>query len=660
MGVASRSLIESIAPAESAAAPRVIALIGHSNVGKSALFHRLTGHYTPVSNYPGTTVDISSGAARKLPSTIFVDTPGVLTLPSTTEDEQVTARILLDGPIESILQVGDARNLRRTLLLSVQLAETGLPMTLALNMMDEADRSMVNALAEPIERHLGIAVVPTTATRGEGLQRLEETLATQVRHSNLQLRYAAPIERALGQAAPFLPDSAVSGRSLGLLWLAGDPAVEEWLTTHASDRAQQSLTVIRREAAAAASEPLEDLIERSRRSFLDSVLPVRANEGADQRSTGGSSDWMLHPVLGLLFLTVVLAGLYLFVGVFGAGTLVDLLEVNLFQAWLNPVVERGIAAIAPYPWLADMFVGPYGLWTIGVTYAFALILPIVTTFFIAFGVLEDSGYLPRLSVLTNRSFRRIGLNGRAVLPMILGLGCVTMATMSTRILEDRRDRLMVILLLSLAIPCSAQLGVVMGMLSGISLAATLTWLGIMLLVVLTVGWLAAKVLPGESTPLMVELPTLRIPSPSNILIKTAARLEWYMREVVPLFLVGALAMFALDKVGALSALTRASEPLVTGWLGLPSEASVAFVMGFLRRDFGATGLFMMNSAGLLTARQVVVSMVTITLFVPCVASVLMIAKERGWRATTAIVAVVFPLAFLVGGLLNMALGVIGW
>lgn len=658
--MASRAAVVSDPPATSTDAPREIALIGHSNVGKSALFHRLTGHYTPVSNYPGTTVDVSRGAARKLPSTIFVDTPGVLTLPSTTADEQVTARILLEEPIESILQVGDARNLRRTLLLTVQLAECGLPVALALNMMDEADRSLVDSLTEPIEQHLGIQVVPTSATRGEGVQRLEKLLSGHRQAPGLRLRYAGPIEEALSKLTQHLPASTISARSLALLWLSGDPAVEDWVAANASTAALQELESIRRQATAAAREPLEDLIERSRRSFLDTLLPVRPNDWTAEPPMRSMSDWMLHPIVGLVFLGLVLAGLYLFVGVFGAGTLVDLLEVKLFQTLLNPAVEHAISAIAPFPWLADLIVGPYGLWTIGVTYAFALILPIVSTFFVAFGVLEDSGYLPRLSVLTNRAFRRIGLNGRAVLPMILGLGCVTMATMSTRILEERRDRLMVILLLSLAIPCSAQLGVVMGMLSGISLAATLTWLGIMLLVVLSVGWLAAKVLPGTSTPLMVELPTLRIPSFSNILIKTAARLEWYMREVVPLFLIGALTMFVLDKLGAIQALTRLSEPLVTGWLGLPAEASVAFVMGFLRRDFGATGLFMMNSAGLLSARQVVVSMVTITLFIPCIASVLMIAKERGWRTTAAIVAVVFPVAFLVGGILNLALGAIGW
>jgi ferrous iron transport protein B len=291
----------------------------------------------------------------------------------------------------------------------------------------------------------------------------------------------------------------------------------------------------------------------------------------------------------------------------------------------------------------------------GMTYALALILPIVTTFFLSFGVLEDSGYLPRLAALSNRLFQMLGLNGKAVLPMVLGLGCVTMATLTTRVMESKRERLLVTLLLALAVPCSAQLGVVMGMLAGISLTAALIWGGVVLVVLLAVGWLAARLVPGQRSPLLVELPPLRWPQFSNVLLKTLARLEWYIKEVIPLFLLGTLLMFGLDKTGILSIITRAGEPLVAGWLGLPPEASAAFLMGFLRRDFGATGLFVMQTQGLLNSLQVVVAMVTITLFIPCVASVLVIAKERGWRTAIGMVGLIIPLAFLVGGLLNRLL-----
>lgn len=153
---------------------------------------------------------------------------------------------------------------------------------------------------------------------------------------------------------------------------------------------------------------------------------------------------------------------------------------------------------------------------------------------------------------------------------------------------------------------------------------------------------------------------MRVPVASNILVKTLARLEWYLREVVPLFLLGTGLLFLLDKTGLLEQVIRIGEPLITGWLGLPPEASAAFLVGFLRRDFGATGLFVMESQGLLTPLQVVVSMVTITLFIPCVASVMVIAKERGWRTAVGMLVLITPLAFLVGGTLSRLLNLIGW
>jgi ferrous iron transport protein B len=265
-----------------------------------------------------------------------------------------------------------------------------------------------------------------------------------------------------------------------------------------------------------------------------------------------------------------------------------------------------------------------------------------------------------LAALSNRFFQALGLNGKAVLPMVLGLGCVTMATVTTRILESKRDRLLVTLLLALAIPCSAQLGVVMGMLAGISLTATMIWGGMMLVMLIVVGWLAARLKPGERSLLLVELPPLRLPVLSNVVLKTLARLEWYLKEVIPLFVIGTALLFVLDKSHLLNGIIRLGEPLVSGWLGLPAEASAAFLIGFLRRDFGATGLFLMQTRGLLNPVQVVVAMVTITLFIPCIASVMMIGKERGWRSAVGMVVLILPLAFLVGGLLNRALLAIGW
>jgi len=285
----------------------------------------------------------------------------------------------------------------------------------------------------------------------------------------------------------------------------------------------------------------------------------------------------------------------------------------------------------------------------------ALVLPIVGTFFLAFGVLEDSGYLPRLAVMVNRLFKKMGLNGKAVLPMVLGLGCDTMATLTTRILETPKERLIVILLLALGVPCSAQLTVVMAMLAGLSFWAVAIWIAVVAGVILLVGRLAARMLPGRGSDFILELPPLRVPRPGNIVRKTLARIEWYLKEAVPLFVLGTLLLFAADKLRLLGVLERLAEPVVTGILGLPRETAAAFVVGFLRRDFGAAGLFELARHGRLHPIQIVVSMVTITLFIPCIANFFMIVRERGWKTALAIAAFITPFAIGAGATVRWAL-----
>ena len=638
-----------------------IALVGQPNVGKSVIFYHLTGRYVTVANYPGTTVEVTRGPARAIPKTSIIDTPGVITFPSHTEDETVTANLLLNENLRAIIQVGDAKNLRRTLLLTMQLAEMGIPLALALNMMDEAEERGITIDHRLLSEHLAIPIIPTVAIHGEGIEELVDQIQETKVHP-FQLHYPIQIENALADIETLLPASPIGKRALAILWLVEDQAAESWLKDRLDSEVYQKLRARRDALCKSIDQAPSTLIQQVRFAYLDRLTrQVLRETGRGWRGLAEQLGHLaIHPIWGILILAVVLYAIYWFVGVFGAGTLVGLLENKLFgeiiNPWLNDLLNRWI----PTSFIVDLLVGEYGLWTMGMTYALALILPIVTTFFLAFGIMEDSGYLPRLAVLSNRLFRMMGLNGKAVLPMVLGLGCVTMATLTTRVLESKRDRLLVILLLALAVPCSAQLGIVMGMLASVSFTATLIWLTVVVSTFLLIGWLAARVLPGERTPLLLELPPIRWPTLSSVTTKTIARLEWYIKEVVPLFLAGAAILFVLDKTGALQSLFHLGEPLMTNWLGLPQESSSAFLLGFLRRDFGATGFFVMEAEGLLAPIQVVVAMVTITLFVPCIASLLMIAKSRGVTTMLAMVAIIFPLAFLVGGLLNQILTLIGW
>ena len=268
----------------------------------------------------------------------------------------------------------------------------------------------------------------------------------------------------------------------------------------------------------------------------------------------------------------------------------------------------------------------YGIITLGLRYAVAIILPIVATFFLAFSLLEDSGYLPRLALLVDRLFKKIGLNGRAVIPITLGFGCDTMATLVSRTLETKRERVIATLLLALAIPCSAQLGVIMALLSA-NPASLGIWAGFVILVFLLVGYLAAQLMPGEKPAFYMELPPLRLPKLSNILEKTLSRMQWYFLEIIPFFILASVLIWVGKITGLFDAIINAAAPLMYA-LGLPSEAAEIFLFGFFRRDYGAAGLYDLQNSGALNGVQLVVSAVTLTLFVPCIAQFAIMIKER--------------------------------
>jgi ferrous iron transport protein B len=574
------------------ARPLRLALVGQPNVGKSVVFGRLTGRYVTVSNYPGTTVAVTRGRAVVGAEVCdVIDTPGINTLQGAlSEDERITGEVLAGDGADLIVQIADARNIRRALMLTAQLAAFRKPMVLVLNMMDEAFARGVSVHVRHLTDALRIPVVEMVAVEGRGVSDLRDALACAARPD-----------------VPVHPDAS---------------ARAAW--------AHQLTERVRRVSTLSLARVQESLARLTRR-----------------------------PVTGLPILALVLYGMYLFVGVFGAQTLVKLLEDGLFGRGITPASTLLVEQFVPIPFVRDFLVGPYGLITMGLTYAIAIVLPVVATFFLVFGFLEDSGYIPRVAIFCDRMFRVMGLNGKAVLPMVLGLGCDTMATMTTRILGTPKERLIAILLLALGIPCSAQLATIMGILGGISFAALATLFAVVLGQMFLVGWLAARVLRGERSEFILELPPIRWPRLGNLLTKTRQRVWWYLGEAVPLFLIGTALLFALDRVGALDVIAAAGRPIVTGLLGLPASTSQILIMGFLRRDYGAAGLFQLAHSGQLTGVQSVVALTVMTLFVPCVANFLMMVRERGLRTGLAILGVITPVAIFTGAGLNYVLRAAG-
>lgn len=476
------------------------------------------------------------------------------------------------------------------------------------------------------------------------------------------LRYTPAIEQAIEAMESHIRGNYPLGsRTLALLLLQGDEELWEEVRLQESPATVEALRTIRENLERSSETPLAWQIEQERHRWSQHLsAQVLVNKTPPRRQT--LADWVgwlcMNPWTGFPILALVLYfGLYQFVGVFGAGTVVGLIEENLFGEYINPAVERFVKGLIPWTPLQELLVGEYGVWTLGVTYAIALILPIVTFFFLVFAILEDTGYLPRLAMLIDRAFKALGLNGRAVIPIVLGFGCDTMATVVTRVLETRRERVLTTFLLTLTIPCSAQLGVVLALLSAYPLGLFI-WTGVLVGVFLVAGWLAAKVLPGSPMPFYMEIPPMRLPSLSNVALKTLARLHWYFLEVLPLFLIASVLIWLGQLTGLFDLALRAIAP-VTALLGLPEQASIALLFGFFRRDYGAAGLYDLQQAGALTGNQMLVVAVVLTLFVPCVAQFLVTIKERGWRTALAMFGIAFSVAMGVGYLLSLSLRLLG-
>ena len=644
-------------PGKIQAADRRVLMVGTPNVGKSALFNRLTGSYVVVSNYPGTTVALSRGMMRYAGyDYAVVDTPGMYTVFPITEEERVTRRILMKESQDVVLHVVDAKNLPRMLPFTLQLIEAGLPVILVLNIMDEAQQLGISIDVERLQEKLGIPVVETVGISGRGMRKLREAIANYChRENSLNVDYGLSIDRAARAITSIMPDTTFSHRATALLALQEDKDVLHLLSTHGSDSAQKVFSVLNR-LKKGLQNPVGYYLTMSRQRKSEQILKNVFTETAETSGEAGSvlDGLLVSPWTGIPILAVVLYfGFYRFVGGFGAGTVVDFLEGHIFEGYFLPFVNEWTQRLVPWKVLQDLIAMDYGVLTLGVRYAVALVMPIVGAFFLVFSVVEDSGYLPRLSMLIDRLFKMIGLSGRAVIPMTLGFGCGTMATMVTRTLESTRERIIATFLLALAIPCSAQLGVIFGLAAG-SPGVIVTWITTVGFVFLFVGFLTARMLPGETPDFFMELPPLRLPRPANVWIKTSSRMRWYFVEILPLFLLASVLIWVGNITGLFEkALWLLSFP--THWIGLPDEAAQAFLYGFFRRDYGVAGLYDVHQAGALTANQLAVATVTLTLFLPCIAQFLVMLKERGWRMATAVAVFVFPFAFAVGGAVNWVL-----
>jgi ferrous iron transport protein B len=629
-----------------------VALVGNPNVGKSVVFNYLTSSYVDVSNYAGTTIEVSVGNLKiseteQLGSNFafqIVDTPGIYSVSNLQEEETVTRDYILEADL--IINVVSALSLGRDLFLTKQLADMGKPMLVLINQYDEAKKHKINVKVKVISQALGLDVELSSATLGEGLEELRTYILNFI--DNAKFKPGRISKEVDNYCVPYL--EMVFDRASALLIAEADAEVAKAngivLPLNATSRRKEIYNIRNREV----DELVRESVSEIQFAWMDKL-----------------GDLFLNPVIGsLTAVIVVYTFLFLFLGVFVAGTTVDFLENSIFKAYYEPFMRNLVGSIVPYDSssmagtlftdparaLGTILVGDYGVLTLTITYLYALLLPLVFGFYLGLAFLEDSGYLPRLAVLVDGVLSSLGMNGRAIIPLILGGGCVTMATVTTRLLSTKKEKLITIALLGLTIPCSAQLGVIQGLLTNIGgFLPWLIWGGTLFLVFVLTGLVLNKLVPGECGHFVSDIPPIRLPIFKNLMQKTIQRTKIFMNEAIPAFFIAALVVSVLQVTGILKNIINWAEPIMADVLLLPKEVTLSFILGMIRRDFGAFGLMEIP----LSAAQLVTVCVVLTLFVPCIATVAVMIKEKNLKIAMGIWVSSWILALGIGAILARVL-----
>lgn len=565
-----------------------ILLFGNPNVGKSVLFNRLTGAHVVVSNYPGTTVEYTRGFVHFRGERIeVIDVPGTYSLDASSSAETAAVHMLQDGDV--VINVVDSTNLERSLNLTLQLVKRRIPMLIALNLWDEAERTGIRIDTDDLEKILGIACIPTIAVTGQGIRRL--------------------MENALQTRVPCYDY----------------PEQDRW--QEVGRIAEQVQTITHRHP-----------------TFLERL-----------------GDATVRPVTALPFAIGVLLLLFEFIRYFGEG-MISLVLDPLFESIWAPLMLRLSHFLGRSGWVHEILIGrltgggidfgeSFGLLTTGLYVPLAAVLPYVLAFYIALSFLEDTGYLPRLAVLTDTLLHHLGLHGMSIIPMLLGLGCNVPGALATRIMEGKRQRFIAATLMAIAVPCMAQTSMVIGLAGIHGARALLPIFGTLFAVWLILGLVLDKAMKGESPEILIDIPPYRIPYFKGLIKKIWMRLVWFLREAVPWVLFGVFIVNVLYTLGIIDLIGRAAAPIVSGLLGLPEESVGALVVGFLRKDV-AVG--MLKPLGL-SLRQIIVASVVLTMYFPCVATFTVLLRELGVRDMLKSAAIMVVSTLCVGGILNLIL-----
>jgi len=562
--------------------------MGNPNVGKSVVFSRLTGANVIASNYPGTTVDFSKGKMRIDGERVeIIDAPGTYSLEPANKAEEVALKMLKEADV--VINVVDATNLERNLYLTLALLEQDVPVVIALNLWDETHHLGIYIDEKELEKLLGIPVVPTVALTGEGIK----TLVSRIKETKINEK---------------IKPTSDEGR-----WVEIGSIINK-----------------------------VERVEHRHHTIRDRI-----------------SDLTIKPLTGLPIAVGIIFSAFWFVRLIGENLITYIFDpifenlylplVTRFSEWLGPGIIHNLL-IGEYGVEID-FVESLGMLTTGLYVPLAMVLPYIVAFYFTLSILEDTGYLPRLATLVDKVFHKLGMHGHGIVPLFLGLGCNVPGALSTRTLETRKQRFISATLLAICVPCMAQMAMVFGALGSYGMY----YIGLVFLTLailyIVIGLLLNRFIKGESPEIFLEIPSYRRPSFKATFKKTWMRIRWFLKEAIPYLFLGVLIINVLYAIGVLQWFGNAVSPIMVGLFGLPGDASIALITGFLRKDLAVGMLVSLNMAPL----QLVIAVTMLTIYFPCVATFAVLVKELGIKDMIKSAALMIGVAVIVGFSLRIIL-----
>jgi ferrous iron transport protein B len=629
-----------------------IALAGNANVGKSVIFNQLTGVDQIIGNWPGKTVERAEGLLLLKGKRIrVIDLPGIYSF-STYSMEELVSRdfIALEHP-DAVINVIDASALERNLFFTIQLLELAPPLVIAVNQIDLAEKKGISIDTKKLSVLLGVPVVPTVAIKGKGIAALTDAITDLMQDHPVPpvLRYGREVEERIGKIVSGLGTVSTKYpvRWTAIKLLERDPLVQQLIGEQDSS-VVKTADILAREIESLHGEPVCVVMSAERYLVADriaaEVITVRTHgEGPQKKSLTDRLDAVaLHPVLGYLAVIAVIGGLLVWTFLIGA-------QVSAFLAHFLSQFEQYEPVITG-PLMNILWNGAFTGFIAGVT----LIIPYVLPFYILLAIIEDSGYLTRISVMLDRGMHKLGLHGKAIIPMILGYGCNVPAIYSCRIMETPKQKMLTAFLVTL-IPCTARTVVILGLVAAfVNIWWALALYAFDIILIILVGRIAFKAVPGESVGLIMEMPDYHVPSLSVVLKQTWARTKSLIWIVFPAYIIGSAVLQTFYAAGLLTPVNALLAPVTVLWLGLPAVVGITLIFGIVRKEltiltlaviFGTT-----NFATIMSPVQLIVLALVSMLYIPCISVIVVLASEFGWKRSLTISAAEIIMAIAIGGI----------